>query len=146
MSDLDEAILRGDVSEALRLTGDRTPASVFDQIDYQAMSDDAEPYMAFARAYYHSAGTLDRVAIADWILGHSVAELAYLDIQAEAARLLTSAVAGAVLHLADQLDGTTTVAYGPDAGLTRAQSAHYRSIAETLRGFEIPIAAQSKSD
>ena len=146
MSALDDAFLARDITTASFLTAGRTPASVFEEIDYQAMFDDAEPHMEFYRAYYDAAGVLERVDIADWILRHSTTALAYLDIEAEVAHLLTRAVSESIHYLADKLNNTVEADDGPDAGLTRAQAEHYQSIAETLRGIEVLIAAKTRSD
>ena len=146
MRELDELIQNGDHSEALAFAAGRRPTDVLALIDLDAMHDEAEPYMDFCRAYYQSAGTLDKVEIADWVLSYSTSAFAYLDVEAESAHMLTAAVAEAVNYLAEKLSNTREVDYGPDAGLARAQSAHYQSIAETLRGIEIPIAAKTRAD
>lgn len=145
METLDTLIQTHNISAAVSSIRNRTPSSIFALIDLDSMHDKPEPYAEFCRAYYHAACTLDRVEIADWFLSYSTTAFSYLDVEAESAHLLTSAIADAIRHLADKLDGTVEVAYGPDAGLTRAQSAHYQSIAVTLREIEIPVAAITRA-
>lgn len=102
------------------------------------MTDDADPYLDFARAFFNQSSSLARVEIAEWILGHSAAEFSYLEVEAEAARIVSQAVKGALDYLALTLDQLDTVAFGPDAGLTREQVAEYNLVAKKLRDIEIP--------
>lgn len=141
MRELNSYIQSGDVSRAVAVALSTNPVQVFEQIDYHAMSDDAELYANFAREFYAASDELNRVQVAAWIADHSVAELAYLEMESEAAHLLSSSVAAAIVHIAGMLnDGMDTVAYGPDAGITNDQLNTYREIATALRGLAVPIA------
>lgn len=123
---------------AARLALPEQPALLFEALDYHRITDNAEPYLEFIRAWLAVAHPLDQPSIARWLVDASVADMAYLEAEAEAARLLASSVRAAKDHLADLLADLDCLTRSPEAGLTRAQAAGYKDTADRLRAFPIP--------
>lgn len=126
------------IEEAADLAAQLQPRLVAENIDYHAISDDAQPWLDFARAWVKAADPLDRPEIASWLVNTSVADMAYLDAQAEAAILLAQTTREARARLADLLDEAMMLTSGPDAGLSDEGAKEYSDAATALRSVTLP--------
>lgn len=120
------------------------PALLFEALDYPRITDNAEPYLEFIRAWPAVAHPLDQPLIDRWLVDASVSDMAYLEAEAEAARLLASSVRAAKDHLAELLADVDCLTRSPEAGLTRAQAAAYKDTVDRLRAVPIPRPPQAR--
>lgn len=133
------ALMRdGEIQRAADQAAALQPRLVAENIDYHDLSDDAEPWLDFARAWVDAADPLDRPEIAAWLVNTSVSEMSYLRAQGEAAALLARATREATARLADLLDQAQVLGSGPDAGLSDAQAQQYAAAATALRTLDLP--------
>lgn len=114
------------------------PGIVIDGLDYHALSGNAQPWFDFALAWAEAADPLDRPEIAAWLMNLSVADMSYLDVQAESAALMARVTRQATARLAELLDQATVLSDGPDAGLSKSQAQQFTSAAASLRSLELP--------
>ncbi|GMA39068.1 hypothetical protein [Mobilicoccus caccae] len=128
----------GDVQEAAVHAARLRPRFVAEHLDYHALSDDAQPWLDFARAWVEAADPLDRPEIAAWLVDTSVSEMSYLHAQGEAAALMARVTREATTRLAALLDRITVLSRGPDAGLSTAQAQQYTTAAAALRSLTLP--------
>lgn len=132
------AIESKDPHAAVALAIEQPPALLLEAFDYHRITDGAEPYFEFTKAWIALAEPLDKPVIARWAVDMSVSEFAYLEVQAEAVVLLSSAVREAKDHLAGLIDDLKFISQGPDAGITVTGVAGFRHAAERLREVVIP--------
>lgn len=123
----------GDVDGAARAAARFRPQVVLDAIDYQDVSEHAERYRDRVLAWPPLVDLLSRPEMAYWYADNSVADLAHLDDQNTAAALLVDSVKASVTRSAEILAMLETVAYGPDAGVSRERVGVARASAEELR-------------
>lgn len=74
-------VIDGDVQQAAVHAARLRPRLVAEHLDYHALSDDAQPWLDFARAWVEAADPLDRPEIAAWHVDTSVSEMSYLHAQ-----------------------------------------------------------------
>ncbi|MDR2256480.1 MAG: hypothetical protein LBE25_10835 [Arthrobacter sp.] len=106
---------------------------MLDARDYRDVSEHAERYRDLVLAWLPLVDPLSRPEIAYWYADNSVADLAHLDDQHTAAALLVDSVKASVIRSAELLERLDTVAYGPDAGVSRERAGVARASAEELR-------------
>lgn len=133
-----ELIGTGQTSQAASKAARMPPRSLIDNIDYYAISNNAEKWFEFTKLWITGADTLARPEIAAWLVNTSVSEMSYLKVQNEAAVILARVVREATHHLATLLDQALVLDNGPDAGLTRQQAAQYAAGAVSLRECTLP--------
>ncbi len=132
------AIESQDPHVAAALALEQPPALLLEAFDYHRITDSAEPYFEFTKAWIALAEPLDKPVIARWAVDMSVSEFAYLEVQAEAVALLSSAVREAKDHLAGLIDDLKFISQGPDAGISKTGIAEFRHAADRLRELAIP--------
>lgn len=138
VSVINTLVTSGKIQQAAVQAAQLQPRLVAESIDYHAISDDAQPWLDFARAWIKAADPLDRPEIASWLVNTSVADMAYLDAQAEAAALLAQTTREARARLADLLDEAMVLTSGPDAGLSEEEAKEYSDAATALRSVTLP--------
>lgn len=132
------AIESKDPQASARLAIKQQPALLVEAFDYHRITDNAEPYFEFTKAWVALAEPLDKPVIARWALDLSVSEFAYLNIQTETVALLSSAVREATDYLAGLIDDLGFISQGPDAGISPTGVAEFRHAADRLRELVIP--------
>ena len=128
----------GSPVEAAELASQVKPEMLLESLDHHRMTDLAELHVEFIRAWMAKATPMERAVIASWLLENSIADLAYVNVQAEAAQRVISAVRESRDCLAGLLEDLILVTEGPDAGLSIAAAREYQQVAARLRGVEIP--------
>ena len=114
------------------------PQAVTEAIDYHDLAENAEAYLEFARAWIQGANALDKPQIAAWLVNTSVADMSYLEAQAEAAVLLSNATRAALDYLSTLLEEATVLSSGPDAGLSKAGAETFTVAAQAIRDLRLP--------
>ncbi|MCW4464912.1 hypothetical protein OK351_05245 [Glutamicibacter sp. MNS18] len=94
-----------------------TPQTLVETLDYHRITDNAEPYGAFLKAWFEVASPLDRPVIVSWGIDIATSEFAYLEIQAELAEMQVRSVHDAKDYLAGIIEHMYLLTDNPEAGL-----------------------------
>lgn len=133
-----EEIEAGRIDEAVATAVYWQPDALLETLDYRRISNDAQPYWEFAKAWIAAAGSLDKPIIARWVVDIALGEFAYLETQAEAADLLVKSVREAKDYLASLIEDVSVLSDNPDAGLSKRQVQELKDTALLLTQLSIP--------
>ncbi|WP_313810893.1 hypothetical protein [Glutamicibacter sp.] len=140
-SSLLDAIESGRLDVCVAAAVLQRPEPLIESLDYHRITENAEPYWEFAKAWIAAAGALDKTVIARWVVDISLSEFAYLEIQSEAAQLLVNSVQDAKNFLAGLIEDVSILSDNPDAGLSRRQVQELKANAQELAQLVIPGAS-----
>lgn len=132
------AIEANDPVTAAELALRYTPEILVEEFDYHRITDNAEPYWEFLKAWFERASPLDRPVIVAWGVDIATSEFAYLEVQTELAEMQARSVDEAKNYLAGLVEHMYLLTGNPEAGLTKAQMLELREAAKSMRALPIP--------